>query len=227
MSYLILIRHGDHGLMSGDIFAGWIDTPLSDKGIREAIKCSIELENIELDIAFVSNLVRAQETLFILLSRQKKTGFFVHERSEDGEDSERIKWYSYPENLNKKIIPIYSTTSLNERFYGKLQGKKKQQMEEKYGVENFALWRLDFEASPPEGESLKDVYERVVPYFKQKILPAVRIGKNVLVCAHQSSLRALVKFIEDISDEDIKKVNFSTGQLVIYSFLEGMLMREG
>jgi len=115
---------------------------------------------------------------------------------------------------------------LNERHYGKLQGKKKQKMIEKYGEEKVSSWRWNFEPGPPEGESLKNVYERAVPYFKQKILPAVKEGKNVLICAHQSSLRALVKYIEDISDEDIREVRFSTGELIVYSHSEGKLIRE-
>ena len=121
---------------------------------------------------------------------------------------------------------LLSQPSLNERYYGKLQGRKKQKMEEKYGAEKLSSWRWNFEPGPPEGESLKAVYERAVPYFEQKILPAVKEGKNVLVCAHQSSLRALVKYIEGISDEDIREVRFSTGELAIYRFSEGRLVRE-
>jgi 2,3-bisphosphoglycerate-dependent phosphoglycerate mutase len=132
----------------------------------------------------------------------------------------------YPEKLGKKLIPIYFTPSLNERYYGKLQGRKKQKMEEKYGADKLASWRWNFEPGPPEGESLKVVYERAVPYFEEKILPAVKAGKNVLVCAHQSSLRALVKYIEGISDEDIREVRFSTGELAIYCYSEGKLIRE-
>jgi 2,3-bisphosphoglycerate-dependent phosphoglycerate mutase len=115
---------------------------------------------------------------------------------------------------------------LNERHYGKLQGKKKQKMIEKYGEEKVSSWRWNFKPGPPEGESLKNVYERAVPYLKQTILPAVNEGKNVLVCAHQSSLRAMVKYIEDISDEDIREVRFSIGELVIYHLSEGRLIRE-
>ena len=99
-------------------------------------------------------------------------------------------------------------------------------MEEKYGAEKLSSWRWNFEPGPPEGESLKTVYERAVPYFEQKILPAVKEGKNVIICAHQSSLRALVKYIEGISDEDIREVRFSTGELIVYNFSEGRLVRE-
>lgn len=94
-------------------------------------------------------------------------------------------------------------------------------MEEKYGVENVSRWRWDFEPGPPEGESLKAVYERTVPFFRKKSYACPgRWKKNVLICAHQSSLRALVKYIEGISDEDIKEVRFSTGELAIYHSLK-------
>jgi 2,3-bisphosphoglycerate-dependent phosphoglycerate mutase len=115
---------------------------------------------------------------------------------------------------------------LNERYYGQLQGRKKQKMEEKYGAEQVSRWRWNFEPGPPDGESLKAVYERAVPYFQKNIMPALESGKNVLICAHQSSLRALVKYIEGVSDEDIREVRFSTGELAIYHFTKGKLIRE-
>jgi len=230
LGYLILVRHGEPGLKPGEVLAGWVDVPLSREGIEEALECAVELENIELDLAYASNLIRTQETLFIILSRQKKTGVLVHEMAGNEEDSEKTaeksKWYSYPEKLGKELIPVYTTAYLNERYYGKVQGRKKQKMEEKYGTEKLASWRWDFEPGPPEGESLKTVYERTVPYFKQNILPALKDGKNILICAHQSSLRALVKYIEGISDEDIRDVKFSTGELAIYLFSDGKLIRE-
>lgn len=226
MGHLILVRHGEPGLKPEDRLAGWVDVSLSRKGIEESLECAVELEKFELDLAFASNLVRTQETLFIILSGQEKTGIVVHEGAGDGGSSEKTDWYSYPEKLGKKLIPIYFTPSLNERYYGKLQGRKKQKMEEKYGAEKLASWRWNFEPCPPEGESLKAVYERAVPYFEEKILPAVKAGKNVLVCAHQGSLRALVKYIEGVPDEDIREVRFSTGELAIYRYSEGELIRE-
>jgi len=226
MGVLILVRHGEPGLKPDDRLAGWVDVPLSRKGIEEALECAEELGRFELDLAFASNLVRTQETLFIILSGQKKTGVVVHEGSGDGDSTGKVDWYSYPEKLGKKLIPIYLTPALNERYYGRLQGRKKQKMEEKYGAEKLASWRWNFEPGPPEGESLKAVYERAVPYFKEKILPAVKAGKKVLVCAQQSSLRALVKYIEGISDEDIRDVRFSTSELAIYIYSDGKLIRE-
>ena len=108
----------------GDRFVGWMDVPLSRKGIEEALDCTVKLEEIELDLAFVSNLVRAQETLFVILSGQKKTGILVHEKTNYESRIGEIEWYSYPEKLNKGLIPVYFTAALNERYYGKLQGKK-------------------------------------------------------------------------------------------------------
>ena len=160
------------------------------------------------------------------MSGQKKTGVLIHEDTGYESGIGEVEWYSYPEKLGENLIPVYSAAALNERYYGKLQGRKKQKMKEKYGEEKLASWRWDFEPGPPEGESLKDVYERAVPYFEQKVLPAVKEGKNVIVCAHQSSLRALVKYIEGVSDEGIREVRFSTGELVVYSFSEGRLVRE-
>jgi 2,3-bisphosphoglycerate-dependent phosphoglycerate mutase len=226
MGYLILVRHGEPCFKPDDRFVGWIDIPLSRKGIEEALDCAVKLENIELDLAFASNLVRAQETLFVILSGQKKTGIRVHEKVNDKNEVGKIKWYSYSKKLNNNLIPVFCTAALNERYYGKLQGGKKQKMEEKYGSEKVAFWSFDFEIGPPDGESLKVVYERAVSYFVQKVMPAIKDGKNVIVCAHQGSLRALVKYIEDIPDKDIMDVNFSTGELVKYSLLEGKLVKE-
>jgi 2,3-bisphosphoglycerate-dependent phosphoglycerate mutase len=223
--HLILVRHGEPGLKPGDRLSGWIDIPLSRKGIEEALECAKALENIAIDLAFASSLVRTQETLFIILSGQKKTGLVVHE-PESKEIPEKPDLYSYPEKLGEDLIPIYITPALNERYYGKLQGRKKQKMEEKYGEEQVSRWRWNFEPGPPEGESLKAVYERAVPYFQENVIPALKDGKNVLICAHQSSLRALAKYIEGISDEGIREVRFSTGELAIYHLSKGKLVRE-
>jgi 2,3-bisphosphoglycerate-dependent phosphoglycerate mutase len=226
MGHLILVRHGEPGLKPDERLAGWMDVPLSREGIEESLDCAVKLKNIELDLAFASNLVRTQETLLIILSGQKKTGVLIHEDTGYESGIGEVEWYSYPEKLGANLIQVYSAVALNERYYGKLQGRRKQKMEEKYGAEKLASWRWDFEPGPPEGESLKAVYERAVPYFEQKVLPAVKEGKNVIVCAHQSSLRALVKYIEGVSDEGIREVRFSTGEFVLYSFSEGRLVRE-
>jgi 2,3-bisphosphoglycerate-dependent phosphoglycerate mutase len=226
MGYLILIRHGAPCFKPDEKLAGWMDIPLSREGIEEALDCAVKLKNIELDLAFTSNLVRTQETLFIILSGQNKTGIVVHEKAGDKSKIGMRKWYSHPHIFKNNFIPVYHTAALNERYYGKLQGRKKQKIEEKYGPEKLASWRWDFEPGPPKGESLKAVYERAVPYFVQKVLPAIKEEKNVIICAHQGSLRALVKCIEDISDKDIRGISFSTGELATYRFSDGSLVKE-
>jgi len=225
MGYLILVRHGAPCLNPDNWLYGWMDIHLSRKGIEEALDCAVKLKNIELDLAFASNFVRTQETLLIILSEQKKTGVLVHEGAVEKSGIGKVEWYSYPEKLGKSLIPVYTVAALNERYYGKLQDMKKKTMEEKYGAEKLAYWTWK-ESCLPEAESLKDVYERAVPYFEQKVLPAIKEEKNVIVCAHQGSLKALVRYIESISDEGIREVRFSTGELVVYRFSEGGLTRK-
>ncbi len=123
--YLILIRDGAPGLNPEDRFAGWMAISLTKKGIKEDLSCAIKLENIEFDLAFTSNLVRAQETLFIILPGQNKTGIFVHEKAVEKSNIGKVECYSYPIELSKNLIPIYYTAALNELYYGKLQGRKK------------------------------------------------------------------------------------------------------
>jgi len=226
MGYLILVRHGAPCLNPDDCLYGWMDIPLSRKGIEEALECALKLENIELDIAFASNLFRTQETLSIILSGQKKTGIIIHEGIVEKSGIGRVEWYSCPEKFGKNVILVHKVAAFNERYYGKLQGMNRNAMEEKYGAEKFVSWSWDQEARLPEAESLQEVYERVVPYFEQKVMPSIKEEKNVIICAHQGSLRALVKYLEGISDERIREVWFSTGELVFYRFSDGVLIRE-
>ncbi|AKB32768.1 Phosphoglycerate mutase [Methanosarcina siciliae HI350] len=236
MSYLIIVRHGESGWNVDGRFGGWVDVPLTGKGIKEALLCAAELEEIDLDLAFTSKLIRAQETLFLILSKQKKIGVFVHEeaetergRAESGNEAgkdNKEKRYAYPPKTEKNLIPIHSNEALNERYYGILQGKKKDKMKEKYGEEQILHWCRSFDEGPPEGESLKDIYRRAVPYFEKEIFPTLQDGKNVIVCAHQNSLRALIKHIEGISNEDIRKIRLANARPVIYTYSGGRLVRK-
>lgn len=220
MNYLILVRHGQSRWNLENRFAGWVDVPLSEKGIREAMDCAEELANVELDVAFTSKLSRAQETLFLILAKQKKTGVFLHE------NIKRDKWSHHPSRFDDTEIPIYSSDSLNERFYGNLQGQNKQEAKEVYGEEQVFIWRRSYDIQPPGGESLKDTYERTIPYFKEHIFPQLEDGKNVIVAAHGNSLRSMVKYIENISDEDITKLEIATGKPLYYQFVKGKLINE-
>ncbi len=219
MNYLILVRHGQSRWNLDNRFAGWVDVPLSEKGVKEAIDCGRELQDIELDVAFTSKLSRAQETLLIVLAQQKKTGIFLHE------DKKRDRWSYHPHRFDGSELPIYSSDALNERYYGTLQGQNKKEAQETYGEEQVFIWRRSYDVKPPGGESLKDTYKRVIPYFKDAILPQLEDGMNVIVAAHGNSLRSMVKHIENISDRDIPNLEIATGRPLYYQFVKGKYIK--
>lgn len=117
-------------------------------------------------------------------------------------------------------IPTIEDSAINERDYGDLTGRNKLEVEKEYGQEQYLRWRRSWDYPIPNGETLKDVYERVVPYFKEKILPQLKNGKNILVVAHGNSLRALIKYLENISDEKISNLELATGEIYIYNMDE-------
>lgn len=220
MNYLILVRHGQSIWNLENRFTGWVDVPLSEKGIKEAMDCATELENVEIDVAFTSKLIRAQETLFLILAKQKKSGIFLHE------SKKRNEWSLHPVRFEENEIPVFSNDALNERYYGNLQGQNKQEAKEKFGEEQVFIWRRSYDVQPPGGESLKDTYERTIPYFKEKIVPQLENGKNVIVSAHGNSLRSMIKFIDNISDEDIPKLELATGKPLYYRFENGEFIKD-
>jgi 2,3-bisphosphoglycerate-dependent phosphoglycerate mutase len=216
--YLILVRHGESRWNLTNRFTGWVDVPLSEKGIKEAITASKKLKDINIDICFTSTLVRAQETLLLLLAKQNYTGIFMHK------SKKRHAWAKH--KLLKKEIPIYSHNALNERYYGKLQGMNKDKARKEFGKEKVHLWRRSYNIRPPGGESLKDTYKRSVPYFKSHIMPSLAQGKNILLVAHGNSMRAIIKHLDNISDQDIPELNLPTGKLIVYRCIKGKLERQ-
>jgi len=187
MNDLILVRHGESLWNKKGLWTGLIDVGLSQKGIEESKKAGENLKDFRIDIAYTSLLKRAKDTLSII----KKT-------------------------LNIPNIPIIENKALNERDYGELTGKNKWDIEKKFGKEKFLKIRRAWNFPIPFGETLRDVYNRVVPYYKFEILPKLKTGKNVILVAHGNSLRALVKYLENISDEDISKLELATGEIYIY-----------
>ncbi|MDD3160199.1 MAG: 2,3-bisphosphoglycerate-dependent phosphoglycerate mutase [Candidatus ainarchaeum sp.] len=220
MSYLVLVRHGESRWNLDNRFTGWVDVALSEKGIKEAIKCSKELENISFDLAYTSKLERAQETLLIILVKQNKTGIFLHENKKEK------KWSLHPIEFMKNEIPIYSSIALNERYYGCLQGMNKETARQKFGEKKVFEWRRSYDIAPPKGECLKDVYNRTVPYYKKEILPKLKDGKNIIVSAHGNSLRALIKFLDDITDEQIPFLELSTGKPIVYKYTNRKVIKQ-
>tara|TARA_B100001057_G_scaffold485748_1_gene565889 strand:+ start:2878 stop:3483 length:606 start_codon:yes stop_codon:yes gene_type:complete len=193
-NYLVLVRHGQSEWNAKNLFTGWKDPDLTHKGIEEAVNAGKKINEYGLSFScmFTSALVRAQNTAKIILKE-----------------------------IEQEDIPTYQDKNLNERAYGSLTGMDKDEARQKFGSEQVQIWRRSFDTCPPDGESLKDTYNRVVPYFQKNILPRLADGKNVLVSAHGNSLRALVKLIENISENDIVKLEIATGQPIIYKYQDG------
>lgn len=192
---LILVRHGQSQWNLENRFTGWRNPDLTDKGIHEAQEAGqhLKAENIHVDVAFTSALKRAQHTLDIILKE-----------------------------IGQTHIPTTQNEALNERDYGDLSGQNKAELAEKVGKEQVQIWRRSYDVAPPNGESLKDTRERVLPYYQDHIAPKLKEGKNVLVAAHGNSLRALVMFLEDLSPEEIVKKEIATGDPIIYDLDENL-----
>ena len=218
MSKLVLVRHGQSQWNLENRFTGWVDVPLSKKGIEEAISAGKKLKDFEFDKIYVSHMLRAIQTLhhIIVESNSKKTVIFKHE-------NDRVsKWELNYTGVPEKEIHVYQSVELAERYYGDLQGLNKQKTREKYGDEQVHLWRRSYDINPPNGESLKDTCERTTPYYKKYILKDLQEGKTVLVSAHGNSLRAITMYVENISEEKIPSVEIPTGVPIVYTFDENM-----
>jgi 2,3-bisphosphoglycerate-dependent phosphoglycerate mutase len=188
---LILVRHGQSEWNEQNLFTGWKDPGLTELGIKEAKNAGslISDKGIRFDEMFTSMLVRAQDTGAIIL-----------------------------DSINQQNIPITKNQALNERNYGSLAGLNKDDARRKWGEEQVHIWRRSFDIPPPEGESLKDTAERVLPYFHKYIMPKVIQGLNILVAAHGNSLRALIMELDLMSTEDIVKLEIPTGAPIQYEF---------
>lgn len=206
--HLVLIRHGQSQWNQENLFTGWTDIDLSQKGQEEARTAGLLLKEkgLTFDCAFTSVLKRAIRTLWIIL------------------DEMNLMW-----------IPVIKTWRLNERHYGALQGKNKKHIMEQYGKDQVQKWRRDFttplpeireqtlhpkiykNVTPPLGESLKDTQDRLLPFWKEIIQPQIQEKKSLLIAAHGNSLRALVKHLENIPNDEISSLDIPTGQPIIYS----------
>jgi len=220
MHKLVLIRHGESQWNKENRFTGWKDVDLSEKGVGEAHSAGklLKAEGFVFDEAYTSVLKRAIRTLWIIL------------------DEMDLMW-----------IPETKSWLLNERHYGALQGLNKAETAAEYGEEQVLVWRRSYDIPPerldqdderwlgddpryamidvesfPGAEALKQTVERVVPYFKSEILPKIAAGKRIIIAAHGNSLRALVKYLDDISDEDIVKHNIPTGVPLVFELSDDL-----
>ena len=186
---LVLVRHGQSEWNLKNLFTGWRDPGLTEKGVEEARQAgkSLKAKGLSFDLAFTSDLSRAQDTLTLILEEIDQTGL---------------------ETIKDK--------ALNERDYGDLTGLNKDDARKKWGDEQVHIWRRSFDIPPPGGESLKDTADRVLPYFRSEILPRVLAGKKVLIAAHGNSLRALIMMLDGLSGEQILQRELGTGIPIIY-----------
>ncbi|PIU22441.1 MAG: 2,3-bisphosphoglycerate-dependent phosphoglycerate mutase [Candidatus Diapherotrites archaeon CG08_land_8_20_14_0_20_30_16] len=220
MVKLVLIRHGESVWNKLNEFTGWVDVPLSNKGIKQAINAGKILHKIKIkfDSIYTSELVRAHQTLFHILEQMHLETVVYHV-----DDPELEKMASH--HIQDKELPIYKTIALNERHYGDLQGQNKDEMRKKYGKEQVEIWRRSYNTKPPHGESLEDTLHRTLPYFKKFILPELIKGRNVLIVAHGNSQRAITKYLEHISDKEIPKYEIPLGLPIVYDLDKKMKIK--
>ena len=190
---LVLVRHGQSEWNAKNLFTGWKNPGLTETGVKEAISAGklIKDEKINFDIMYTSKLIRAQLTGNTIL-----------------------------EIINQSDIPIIKDTALNERNYGSLAGLNKDDARKKWGEEQVHIWRRSYDIPPPDGESLKNTAERVLPYFNKEILPKVISGSNILIAAHGNSLRSLIMQLDELSKEEILNLEIPTGAPIRYIFDE-------
>jgi len=193
MPKLILLRHLKSQWNKENRFTGWIDIPLSEEGIESVQETAGKLAGFKIDKVYTSPLIRNKETVSLILDK-----------------------------LSKKDLAVVIDKALDERNYGKLQGLNKEDSKKQFGAEQVHLWRRSWDVAPPEGESLKDVYQRTIPFFKKHIESDLKEGKNVLVVASHNSLRAIVKYLEKVSSEKIIDLEIPYAGILTYDFNNGI-----
>lgn len=216
LAELILLRHGQSLWNEKNIFTGWVDVPLSLKGVSESLEAGAKIAHLPIDLVYTSSLVRAQMTAFLALSlhHSKKVPVLMH----TGEGRKEVWAKIFGEKALADTIPVIAAVELNERMYGQLQGRDKGEMAALYGQEQVHLWRRSFDRAPPEGESLEMTAERVLPFFRRTILPEIQAGKKIFISAHGNSLRSLLMEIEGVSPEAILHQEIATGIPLLYRF---------
>lgn len=184
---LIIARHHESEWNKKGLWTGSRDIHLTDYGFIKSHEMGLLIKDIHVDHAFASTQVRSLETLTAML-----------------------------EDMQQATVPIERSSAINERDYGDYTGKNKWEIKEKFGEETFNCMRRDWDCAIKNGETLKMVYERTIPFYLEKIVPLVQQGKNVLVVSHGNTIRALMKYMEHISDEDIKNIEMLFGSVVVY-----------
>jgi 2,3-bisphosphoglycerate-dependent phosphoglycerate mutase len=189
MALLTIIRHGQSTYNLQNLFTGNVDVPLTALGETEAKLAGQKLSSYTFDCAYTSMLIRAWQSLTIIL-----------------------------ETIQQPNITVIKNAALNERIYGSLQGLNKAATIEKYGAAQVERWRRSYHEKPPNGESLEDTYNRTLPYYQREIEPKLKANQNILIVAHGNSLRALMMYLENINPTSIAAINIATGVPRVYKF---------
>ena len=187
MAKLVLVRHGESKWNKLGLWQGWTDIDLTDNGIEQAKAVGREVRNIHFDNAYSSPLVRASKTLEEILKV-----------------------------LGQRDLPVIEDHAITEKHYGIYAGKNKWQVKEEVGEEEFQKLRRGWDYPTPEGESMKQVYERLIPYYEKEILPKLKDGKNIIITSHGNTLRTLIKYLDNLSEEEIAKLEFGIGEAYVY-----------
>lgn len=224
MSKLILLRHGQSKWNELNLFTGWVDIPLSKKGIEEALDAGEQIKDIPIDLIVTTTLVRAQMTAFLAMSvhRSGKVPVVLHPGEGKLENWSQI----YNEQAMNNCIPVIRCWELNERMYGELQGLNKAETAEKFGAEQVKIWRRSYDIPPPEGESLEMTAARSIPYFERHVIPYLKERKNVLVCAHGNSLRSIMMVLDELTKDEVVHLEIPTGKPIIYNYSENTFTKE-
>lgn len=190
---LVLVRHGQSEWNQLNLFTGWRDPDLTEKGVQEASRAGrlLNAQGVKFDIAYTSRLQRANRTLSLIL-----------------------------DELGQSQLETVFDQALNERDYGELSGLNKDEARKRWGADQVLQWRRSYDVPPPGGESLKDTAARVLPFYKSRIWPDVKSGKNVIVAAHGNSIRALIMYLEELSAREILEREVATGQPMVYRLTE-------
>ena len=206
---LFCVRHGQSEWNKLNLFTGWVDVSLSEKGIEEAFSVGDKLKDINFDIVFTSDLIRAEMSAMLILAKNRlsKVPYRVH-------DIHEKNYQVHDSHAEKSLLPVFSSSALNERMYGLLQGMNKEEARKKYGEQQVLMWRRSYDQNPPEGESLKMTKARTIPYFEKEILPYIKKGKTVLIVAHGNSLRSIIMDLTQMTEEQILKYELATGEPV-------------
>ncbi len=190
---LVLVRHGQSEWNQLNLFTGWRDPDLTEKGVQEASRAGrlLNAQGLQFDIAYTSRLQRANRTLSLIL-----------------------------DELGQSDLNTVFDQALNERDYGELSGLNKDEARKRWGADQVLQWRRSYDVPPPGGESLKDTAARVLPFYKSRIWPDVKSGQNVIVAAHGNSIRALIMYLEELSAREILEREVATGQPMVYRLTE-------